>query len=567
MNNGLTPSADMLPAVSPLEPLSEIYVCEGVPWSNDYRNIRLFRSDGTAAGIADAKNNMFTYITTNFGNSWSHYTKAKAVKNNTIRVPANQSALVNCNYVVWKNANYNSDWMYGFITSTSWVNARCTDIVIEIDVFATFFSYVTLGSAYVERMMVTDDVIGNYTEPEAFPFSIGEYGNFGKKTAIRLTFKPYSIIVAASRVPQNLHGFDTVSNTINGVPVGLHFMYRELDGTSEDVTHLNGLIGEYADDPDSIVTMQTIPSFATTALNLMPEPQEEEFQVGFTYDSPWSFTPKNKKLFTYPYYFIMGEDGNGHTYEYKIEWFSGEMVGDVGKRVTFKRICSMTLTPDVLIIPASYKGNEGFPIENAMTVSGFPLVPWLTDTFKAWMAQNGGSMAISTVQNVLSIGSGIAEIVGAVASGSSGAGAPLAVAAGGMGVGSIISGVSGLASTYNTVTTRYKTTPDQTHNMGSTSTRFLSGKMVPSFNYRYVTEEAAHKIDDYFSKFGYAINRFSVPNLWNRKSWNYIKTKDVIIRGKIPEYARRIIASVFDRGFTIWHTSDIGNYTLDNSPV
>ena len=58
----------------------------------------------------------------------------------------------------------------------------------------------------------------------------------------------------------------------------------------------------------------------------------------------------------------------------------------------------------------------------------------------------------------------------------------------------------------------------------------------------------------------------------NRPHWNYIKTANCIIHaasGKgLPQDAENEISTIFNNGITFWmNASEVGNYSLDNSPA
>ena len=80
-----------------------------------------------------------------------------------------------------------------------------------------------------------------------------------------------------------------------------------------------------------------------------------------------------------------------------------------------------------------------------------------------------------------------------------------------------------------------------------------------------IRAEYARKIDDYFSMFGYKIGEIGTPQIRNRSAWDFVKTRNCTISGNIDLDYLVILRSIFDRGVTIWHTNDIGNYGLANN--
>ena len=79
--------------------------------------------------------------------------------------------------------------------------------------------------------------------------------------------------------------------------------------------------------------------------------------------------------------------------------------------------------------------------------------------------------------------------------------------------------------------------------------------------------EQAKMIDDYFTRFGYAIKKTQIPNRNARPHWTYVKTIGCVIEGSCPADVEATICSIYDNGITFWNNPDeIGDYSLDNSP-
>ena len=102
------------------------------------------------------------------------------------------------------------------------------------------------------------------------------------------------------------------------------------------------------------------------------------------------------------------------------------------------------------------------------------------------------------------------------------------------------------------------------------------------FAYRMVVKsQIAEQIDEFFDRWGYAVNSIEDVNITSRPSWNYVKTVGAapkslnggagsaapFSRGRgTPAAALSIIRQAFDNGVTFWHTtSGFGNFKLANS--
>lgn len=84
---------------------------------------------------------------------------------------------------------------------------------------------------------------------------------------------------------------------------------------------------------------------------------------------------------------------------------------------------------------------------------------------------------------------------------------------------------------------------------------------------KQITPEYINILQDYFKKYGYAYHRVEVPNVKSRKSWNYIQTVGANLVGNIPQMYIEALESLFNGGITIWHSTNVGNYNLNNDEV
>ena len=82
-----------------------------------------------------------------------------------------------------------------------------------------------------------------------------------------------------------------------------------------------------------------------------------------------------------------------------------------------------------------------------------------------------------------------------------------------------------------------------------------------------IRPEFRTQLTNYFKMFGYKVNKLEIPNLKSRENYNYIKTIDANIVGNIPSNDLSAIKGIFDKGVTIWHTDNVGDYSLSNDEV
>lgn len=127
-------------------------------------------------------------------------------------------------------------------------------------------------------------------------------------------------------------------------------------------------------------------------------------------------------------------------------------------------------------------------------------------------------------------------------------------------------------------------------NILSTIGEFYSAKLMPSieggqntgdvnfaaqnntFRYRCmrIKKEYLEIVDNYFTRFGYKINRIKTPNITGRLNFNYVEIgqNDDIGYGDVPQKYMQEINSIARKGVTIWHNhSNLGDFTVTNTIV
>lgn len=82
--------------------------------------------------------------------------------------------------------------------------------------------------------------------------------------------------------------------------------------------------------------------------------------------------------------------------------------------------------------------------------------------------------------------------------------------------------------------------------------------------------EFLRQIDDYFTKYGYKINRLKNPNITGRRNYNYIEISNdsEIGFGDVPNKYMEEINNICRKGVTIWHdNSNVGDYSVNNDII
>lgn len=491
-------------------------------------------------------------------------------KDGTITVPELIDNLYGYNYVMYRNENFSNKWFYAFIVEMKFLSPNSTSIKIKTDVWETWQWNITLKPCFVEREHVNDDTIGANTVPEGM--DVGEYVLNGVPHAIH----PSKIVKDENNnVLQNSMmicfqvtetvGTISVGNNINRTFSGLYIM------CVKDATSARNLIKVFSNlgKSDAIVSIFMAPveffngchhvsdTFTSPAVTIdiyspkdisvaTPLLETTTISMNSTIDG---YTPKNNKLFTYPYNYLYVTNNAGIDIQYRYEDFLSAtpkfyMGGTLGQG------CSVKLAP----INYKHLGTSTTPVENysySITGAKYPVCAWKSDYYTNWLAQNATNIQANILNSTAS-----GFVMGTAFSG------------GNVGMGVVMGGVNLAQSAISAYAqdAKAKIIPDQAHgNTNCSDVNFAWGKYYTALNMS-VRYEYAQIIDDFFSMFGYKVNRVKVPNHIGRTNWNYVKTVDCYIRGDIPQEDILEIQAMFNNGVTFWHTTQyFGDYSRSNN--
>ena len=137
------------------------------------------------------------------------------------------------------------------------------------------------------------------------------------------------------------------------------------------------------------------------------------------------------------------------------------------------------------------------------------------------------------------------------------------------GAGLMLSGMDRVSTLIGSVYDHSKLPVQVGGNVGNGDITYSTNRSGVSFYTMTIKEEYARIIDEYFSMYGYKINRVETPVLRTRTNWNYIKTNDIeILSLSTPQSNLDEIKSIFNRGVTVWHSYDnMFSYNLPNGNI
>lgn len=447
-------------------------------------------------------------------------------KEKTIKVNKKYEQIEQSSYGMFKNGT-SGKWYFFFITDYTYINENTTEIKIEIDVEQTYLFDVSLADSFIEREHTSSDYVGDHTVDEGL--SIGEIVSNGYEVVDEIEGLTY---VLATTVDSQ--GADVAGGVYTGLYSGLAYY------ASDDETFITSFIAALA----AAGKLEALKNIFVMPKNLI-----DDFDPDLRVVAPYAkyilksvsknlvtldgYTPKNRKLFCYPYNYLHVSNNQGSDIMLKYEFFSGgacnfTITSDVGP------------TPTVTMIPLNYR-NIAVNNEDLITLGKYPLCNWTGDIYTNWLAQNQVSNAVAVGGSLLGLGVGVAT------------GNPI----------SIGSGVLGVASTIGSFYEK-SLEPNQSRGQQSGGGNISAGIQNFSIYKKSINAEHARIIDNYFTKYGYKVNQLKTPNLGSRQRFNYLKTQDCTLLGNVP---RDVISKISDNrnnGITFWHTDEIGDYGLPN---
>lgn len=588
-----------------ISPNSDVYILKGVPLDRSY-NHTLFQPNLTVQFNA-----FYGYIKYTLNNQ--SYQRAGKGK---IRVALLADNLYDCNYIMFKNTSYGSKWFYAFIDSVDYINDNATEINYTIDVMQTWYFDYELGSCYVEREHSLTDNIGENLVPEnidtgdLIPMNTWD---FVYPTSISPTGIMYELVVFY--VPNNSKGYISGSRIEDGETI-YEITPCKSGNTYDTGSIVNGIymgckywgipfmlgsaISETRKDIDNLIAKIIGTEVGGSIVNIVQVPfnlwmdwlsnkgatatrDSNQYMTIRNYNPTHTgyYTPKNNKMNTYPFKSIVVSNNAGQTATFKWEYFTEQ---SNMKQATFKITGVPIMSPELMCYPHNYRGITD-DYESGLVLTDFPTPPWSEDSFAKWWTQNKEAYITSLVSTaVLSVGAVVATVAtGGAAAGAAAGAAGVGASAGLTGaktatiVGASLGAGSKIANSIGSYTTA-KNTPDQISGQaGVSSLRTVQNRIGFKFYDMGVEKDKAKVIDDYFSMFGYAVKQVKIPNVRTsgvtlRPHWNYVKTTACIIHsvgGKgLPAEDEETISNIYDKGITFWtNASEVGNYSLDNSPT
>lgn len=485
---------------------------------------------------------------------------ATRVRDGVIAVNAPSDTLLSANYLMFQNTNFSNKWFYAFITNIEYVNNSMSHVYYQIDDIQTWMFDVTLSQCFVEREHTETDGMFEHLVDENI--SVSEYVNnretdFGKeyKSLYALLFK--SSRVEGSEVVEvgcmawqgNLQGLGVIGELVrdnNGI-----WDYTYID----DLTNQINTLVE-ANAKDSIVGCVMYPADLLNRPTESGQAKEYAKTDEFIYYDNFSsssgidgYPPKNKKLYNSPYCVIEIMTSDGQKVTLQPEYIDQP----VSSSPYIQVLPNASMNPSMLVVPHNYEG-DAIKWDKAISFDAFPQIALSIDGYSAWVASGGlDKWTLNLYSNAL--GNTASMVSSAYKKNVAGT-------------------VSGAINSYANIAESIidigvaKRLPSEVKGSQNTTPLTSTNKIAILIKQKCINRDVAKSIDDYFSMYGYKVNKIKEPKRRNRPHYTYLKTKGLHVNGGAPADAIQRIETIYDNGIRFWvNPAEVGDFTVNNAPA
>lgn len=307
------------------------------------------------------------------------------------------------------------------------------------------------------------------------------------------------------------------------------------------------------------------------------------FMCGYDSASSNSYIPKNNKLLTYPY--VSFEiNGYGEKNELKFEnWY--------GVKPQLRIVSKFQPGAGVFLYPKDYDGILD-NYDAGVTGQPLPIMSYTKDQYKneynacvnsrtAAITSLSETTMLNGLSSVVNAGLGIAGAsvgnVGLDTKSASITSSGLSEPSGSAIARNVGQGATGLASALlskhqglrefeaqlKDVENRPLAIANQ--NAAPSIPAAMNDSVVPFVVWKSIRKEFAMKIDEFFTRYGYRVNKFKEVNIKTRPVFNFLKCSQARVEGSIPNDDLIQIKNILEKGITFWHdTNNILNYSVNN---
>lgn len=516
---------------------AKVWLAKNIKMDKDYRNV-----------LKISESDMITLMTNNSNLVYydNHYSFLRE-NENEIYVQASYGTCIQANYIAFQNPDYSNKIFFGFVDEVIYENEHTTRIKYTIDVWTTWYNYWTAKACFVVREHVVDDTLGANTVPEGL-----ETGDYIVNSHLSDSYNNTTTLVYGTNYKADLL-VDTYGNDYTGVSSAVTYYHRDQMGGGQlgSISYDLGILAA-AGHVDAVRSMFIVPTWilgtsASVSGEVEGSNSPKTFDLGISRISTVNgYTPKNKKLLTHPFSYILLTNGSGDSAIYRQELWSLDSHNEMILRV-YGVLCPGC---SIRAYPVNYAG-DGLGIDYGLTLGKFPEINWATDQYTNWLTQNSVNLTTNTISSIASIGVGVAT------------GNPIATAG----------GVVALSQNLNKINQAEFVPPQIGGSANAGDVNFTIGANRFHCYRMTIKREFAEILDRYFTEFGYKVNLVKVPNMARRTNYNYVQIgsgEKLVFPNNYnnicpPPKDVNLLNSLFEKGITIWNNhANLGDFSVTN---
>lgn len=370
-------------------PNTTIYILNNIPLNKSYEHT-VYYPDRDAQAQAFMKYKKYTLTDYSYQRS----------QLGTIRVALKYEQLIDCNYLMFKNTNFENKWFYAFITGIGYVSNDVTDVYYDLDVMQTWCYDYEFMPTFVDRQHSKTDALYENTQPEGL--ELGSVYDFMARVGLYpLNGIDDNFLILATTSPQGAHPRPRV------VSGALFSLYSTVGNESDSISNLKTYIDNGLES--NIIAIYTCPPSSKLTID---KTFKRKQTIG-------EYHPRNYKLFTYPYSFICAYNDLGQEMELHYENFrdvNGKPPVDFDYSYSFRALTTQLPQPQSNLIVKNYLQygvtNDTYDIYyHTLCYNVFPTGAFSGDAFKVWLAQNKNtySASLNAIGNTYDTNMAIAE--------------------------------------------------------------------------------------------------------------------------------------------------------------
>ena len=512
------------------------------------------------------------------------------------KVQKNYAASNQYNYCLIHD-NHDDKWYCCFVNSVTWdANLVTATFNFEIDVFHTYIKSVKFRECFIEREHVTNDTFGAHVLDEGI--GVSEYVAVSSTPFGNQSYKQ-CLLISDTTLFTNIG--DTVRDIVNVSPLEKSTCMVTIQNSTNGEKEFNDFFNEmvYQNKSNSIVAMYYIPDdfvndnyFQRAEYNSSSTGQmisryayiskNNTSPITFndlittrllgavTYPDGRSYTPLNNKSRIYPFSFLEISNNQGGKIQCKFELSNNK------SQINVRYQNSILHSGSPYLYLRNYDGIET-NMEKSLSGIQNPDIPYIHYSYGSYIAANRNSLEntmnyIKSDKDLALFNNDIDTVQTQTGQIASAIGNALS-----LNVGAYTSNMMDFINTevdyrQNVNNIKYsanksmdavnaklrdvKTQGNTSQGVFTTNGCLMLNKCGFSRYYFFPQYEELKTIDHYFSKFGYKINDYDVPNLNTRPLFNYVKCSEVNMTGNIPSEYLSVMKAIFSAGVTLWHNLD-----------